>query len=165
VTDPGYLSAALRRVGTGSAWSRLLQEAPVPDPVPTVSVSGAVAAGRAFAQRLMSSQCTVFAAGGEQVTDPVTGQVTTTPEVVWAGPCSVRPGGGAAAVTVAGVEIAASDYLVSVPTAAEGVTEGHRVTITASPDPDLAGITVEVQGVPRGDYLVRRDLACRRVAL
>jgi hypothetical protein len=43
------------------------------------------------------------------------------------------------------------------------VIEGHRLTVTFSPDLALVGITVEVQKVDRGDNITARRLACSEV--
>jgi hypothetical protein len=129
-----------------------------------MTTSPAVLSGRRLAEHRMHSECTVFATGGEQVTDPITGEVTTTPEVVYSGRCAVRPG-GSGTVTIAGIELPTADFVVDVPFDATGITEGHRVTVTASPDLEAAGLTGEIQTVPRGDHLTCRELACRRVAL
>ncbi len=56
------------------------------------------------------------------------------------------------------------DYLVSIPFAEADVQEGHRVTISASPDPALVGVVVEVQKVDRGEHITARRLFCREVA-
>lgn len=114
----------------------------------------------------MSSECTVFAPG-EPVTDPQTGEVTDTQGVVWAGPCRVRPAGGGStggAMEASGAEVFTYDYLVSIPRAVVAVLAGHRVTVTASPDAALAGVTMEVQRVDRGDAITARRLYCRDVA-
>lgn len=114
----------------------------------------------------MTSACTIFTSG-EQVTDPQTGEVTTGQHVVWTGPCRVRPAGargaGGQTAEIAGIPVYTFDYLVSVPFAVDAVIEGHRLTITDSPDPALAGVTLEVQRVDRGDHLSARRLACREV--
>lgn len=111
----------------------------------------------------MSGTCTVFG-DGQQVTDPQTGEVTTEPNVVWFGPCTVRPNDAqATATTAGGVQLLVYDYLIKLPIAAETVLEGLRVTITAYPeDPALVGVTVEIRKVARGSVTSRR-LLCREV--
>lgn len=131
---------------------------------------GMLAAARAAAESLMTSTCTIREPStGQPVTDPSTGAVTVPPgDVVYAGPCRVRPAtgpGGDSAVRDAGaVQLLVFDYLVSVPYAVAGVRERHRVTIDASPDPALVGAEVEVQHVDRGEHLTARRLQCREVA-
>lgn len=111
----------------------------------------------------MSGVCTVFGAG-QQVTDPQTGEVTTTPDVVWFGPCNVRPNDAQATATEAGgAQLLVFDYLFKLPHSATAVNEGHRVTVTEYPDdPALVGVTVEVRKVARGGVTSRR-LLCREV--
>jgi hypothetical protein len=131
-----------------------------------VTVTDTAAAGRRLAETLMSSRCTIFTTG-EQVTDPQTGEVTTGQHVIWAGPCRVRPasgpGGTSATPDVGGAQVFTFDYLVSVPFDVATVIEGHRLTITDSPDPALAAITLEVRHVDRGDHITARRLVCREV--
>jgi hypothetical protein len=131
-----------------------------------VSAAGTAARGRRAAERLMTSACTVFAPG-EPVTDPQTGEVTDTQGAVWSGPCRIRPAGGGStggADEVGGAEVFTYDYMVSLPVAVDVVVAGHRLTVTASPDAALAGVTMEVQRVDRGDTITARRLFCRDVA-
>jgi hypothetical protein len=118
---------------------------------------------RARAESLMTSTATFFTPG-VPVTDPNTGEVTTSQTTVWAGACRVRPAGTQAnQIVVGGAQAFAFDYLVSIPFAVTAVFEGIRGTVTASPDPALVGITVEVQKVARGDAITARRLACTQV--
>jgi hypothetical protein len=132
-----------------------------------VSAAATAARGRRAAERLMTSACTVFAPG-EPVTDPQTGEVTDTQGAVWSGPCRIRPGRGRVhgrnADEVGGAEVFTYDYMVSLPVAVDVVVAGHRLTVTASPDAALAGVTMEVQRVDRGDTITARRLFCRDVA-
>jgi hypothetical protein len=114
----------------------------------------------------MSSVCTIRAKSTGRTTDPTTGAVTPTPgAVVYAGPCRVRPAGREAQTAQAGgAEVFAFDYLVSVPFSVTGVAEGQRLTVTASPDPALVGVEVEVQKVDRGEHITARRLSCSEVA-
>jgi hypothetical protein len=131
-----------------------------------VSARTAAARGRLFAARQFESACTIFTSG-EQITDPQTGEVVTGQDVIWSGRCRVRPAGGpggaSATRDVAGAQVFTFDYLVTVPFDVAAVIEGHRLTITDSPDPALAGITLEVQHVDRGDSITARRLQCREV--
>ena len=116
-----------------------------------------------LAESLMSSTCTVFAAG-EEVTDPITGEVTRTNETIWFGPCRVRPAGTQGSdVQVGGAELRSYDFLVSVPFAVTTVLKSHRLTITESPDAALVGRTLEVQDVHAGDHITARRLLCNEV--
>lgn len=114
----------------------------------------------------MSSACSIAPAGVEPVTDPETGEVTfPAGEAVYVGKCRVRPVAAVGGDTDAGgAELARLDYLISVPFSVTGVKEGHRVTITASPDVSLVGAVVEVRRVDRGDHITARRLQCEEVA-
>ena len=114
----------------------------------------------------MDSACSIAPPGVEPVTDPDTGEVTFPLGVtVYAGPCRVRPGGTrGSTLEVGGAELFTFDYLVSIPFAETGVREGHEVVFTASSDPALVGIVVEVQKVERGDHITARRLLCREVS-
>jgi hypothetical protein len=99
--------------------------------------------------------------------DPQTGEVTDSQGAVWSGPCRIRPAGGGStggADEVGGAEVFTYDYMVSLPVAVDVVVAGHRLTVTASPDAALAGVTMEVQRVDRGDTITARRLFCRDVA-
>lgn len=112
----------------------------------------------------MTSACTVFTAG-EEVTDPVTGEVTRENTTVWFGPCRVRPAEVIGSdVSFGGAELRTFDYLVSVPFAVTEILKSHRLTITASLDDALVGRTLEVQDVHAGDHITARRLLCTEVA-
>jgi hypothetical protein len=55
------------------------------------------------------------------------------------------------------------DYLVSVPFSVTGIAEGMSVTVTASPDPALVGVNLEIQKVDRGEHITARRLSCNEV--
>jgi hypothetical protein len=122
--------------------------------------------GRALAESLMTSTCTIRAKSTGTTMDPVTGAVVATPgALVYSGPCRVRPAGREAqTVEAGGAELFQSDYLVSVPFSVTTVAKGHRLTISASPDPSLVGVEVEVQKVERGEQITARRLACSEVS-
>lgn len=114
---------------------------------------------------MMTSTCTVFTAG-QPVTDPNSGEVTRPATTIWSGPCRVRPAAtGLTALSddIGGGELFRFDYRVSIPFEVDVVVEGHRLTITDSPDPALPGLTMEVQRVDRGDDVTARRLICQRV--
>jgi hypothetical protein len=129
-----------------------------------VSATSTAARGRLVAEAMMTSACTVFTSG-QPVTDPNTGAVVRTNQTVWFGPCRVRPGGGQSATTgeAGGAEVFRFDFLVSIPFAVASVIEGHRLTVTASVDASLVGLTLEVQRVDRGDNITARRLICQEV--
>jgi hypothetical protein len=131
-----------------------------------VTATSVAIRGRLAAEREMTSACTIAPRGTTPTTDPDTGEVTFpagTP--VYSGKCRVRPAGTQGSTLEAGgAEVFAFDYLVSVPFSVTGVQEGHRVTVTASPDPALVGVTVEVQKVDRGEHITARRLSCNEVS-
>lgn len=117
----------------------------------------------------MSSTCTIRDRGGEDVTDPETGEVTAgVGATVYSGACRVRPasgpGGDSSTPDAGGQRLFSFDYLVSVPFSVTGVLEGHRLTIDTSPDASLAGVEVQVEHVDRGEHITARRLQCREVA-
>lgn len=131
-----------------------------------MTIEGSVARAREKVLRMLRSECTVFSTG-EQITDPNTGEVTRAQTVVYTGPCKVRPAAtGLTALSddIGGGELFRFDYRVSLPFEVDTVFEGHRLTITSSPDPALLGITLEVQRVDRGDSVTARRLICQRIA-
>jgi hypothetical protein len=114
----------------------------------------------------MSSACSIRAKSPGTSMDATTGAVTATPgAVIYSGACRVRPvtsrGGGI--TDAGGAELFTFDYLVSVPFSVTGVQEGHRLTVTASPDAALVGVEVEVQKVDRGEHITARRLSCSEV--
>ena len=114
----------------------------------------------AYAEALMDSTIQFFTSG-DPVTDPSTGEVTTVQQVVWSGPCRIRPAAYVArSVEVGGAEMFTYDYLVSIPWSVTEVIEHMRGTVTSCPDLALAGVTVEVQKVARGSTISARRLAC-----
>lgn len=117
----------------------------------------------------MTSTCTIRERADGTVTDPETGEVATVVgAVVYSGPCRVRPtnvaGAQATVIDVGGGEAFRFGYLVTVPFSVVGVREGHRLTVDSSPDPDLVGRDLEVQGVDRGEHITARRLSCEEVA-
>lgn len=122
--------------------------------------------GRQMIEAQMSSTCRINAKGdGGNTTDPETGEVTTPAgELIYEGKCRVRPAGTQSQdVESGGMELASFDYLVTIPFSVSAVLEGHRVTITGSPDPALVGTLVEVRKVDRGEHISARRLSCEEV--
>lgn len=121
---------------------------------------------RAAAEAGMSSTCTIKGPSSGTTMDPDTGKVTAIPGTQrYSGKCRIRPAGrDANEFSTPGDESFRFDYLVSVPFSAAGIAEHDRLTITASPDPALVGVEVEVQKVDRGDHITARRLACQEVS-
>jgi hypothetical protein len=123
--------------------------------------------GRALAERQMTSTCRIFTAGAP-VTDPTTGEVTYGEQGAITTPCRVRPNGSAGnsggnGQDVGGAESIAAGFVVSVPFAVNASVL-QRLTITASPDPSLVGLSLEVRQVARGDNITARRLLCEEVS-
>lgn len=130
-----------------------------------MSAAAASIRARQKAESLMTSTCTVFSAGSP-VTDQNTGVVTRPTTTLYTGPCRVRPavtGLTALSEAIGGAETFRFDYRVSIPFNVTAVLEGHRLTITSSPDPVLVGTTMEVHRVDRGDNITARRLICQRI--
>lgn len=121
--------------------------------------------GRLLAELLMTSVCVIRERGTGRTFDPNTGEDVATPgAVVYDGKCRVRPAGREShELQSGGAEVFTFDYVVSVPFSVSGVREGHRLTVTASPDPDLPGVELEVRKVDRGEHITARRLVCAEV--
>jgi hypothetical protein len=130
-----------------------------------MSAASALAAGRRAAELLMVDTCTITRAGA-QTTDDLTGDVTSTPDTVYAGKCRVqqqvafaRSGDvGEATRWFARLEL-------HLPATTVGVQVNDQVTITASVhDPDLVGRTFEVRGLAHKTYPTAHRLQIEEVA-
>lgn len=125
------------------------------------------ARGRLRAESLMTSTCTIRGRSSGSSMDPDTGGIVPTPgAIVYAGKCRVRPGALQASSTAqaGGAEVFRFGYLVSIPFGATDVPVGAQVTIDASADPTLVGVTVTVVKADRGDHITARRLYCEEVA-
>lgn len=114
----------------------------------------------------MTSACTVSARSTSTTTNPDTGEVVPVAGTQrYVGKCRVRPAGrDASEFTTPGDQPFRFDYVISVPFSVASVVEGDRLAITASPDPALVGVEVEVQKVDRGEHITARRLACQEVS-
>lgn len=131
-----------------------------------MSALTASARGRTKAEAIMTDTCTVARITG-QVLDPGTGQLTPTTAQVYSGKCRVKAPRGTTAVgeTQAGeTVVAAVSPVVSLPVTVTAVTEGDRVTVTASNDPDLVGIVLLVKSVQHGTHITARRLLCEELS-
>ncbi|MFE5309704.1 DUF6093 family protein [Isoptericola sp. NPDC056605] len=110
----------------------------------------ALALGREIAEELMPDACRITRGADVVATDPVTGAVTTTPNVVYEGECRVQSWAAQESTPEAATAVFTVErYTVSVPVAktAAGYQPmvGDDVTITASEnDPHLVGRTFQV---------------------
>lgn len=111
----------------------------------------------------MTSTCRIFTSGSP-VTDPDTGAVTYPEQDAVTTVCRVRPNGTLSSDGESGgAELIGSGFVVSVPFAVVA-SALQRVVITASPDPSLVGMSLEVRQVARGDNITARRLLCEEVA-
>lgn len=120
---------------------------------------------RAEAEALMTSSCTIRERSTETTTDENGETVDVPGAVVYSGPCRIRPAdSSSSSLTFGGGEVFTFDYLVTVPFAQAGVSEGQRVEIDSSPDASLVDAEWEIRKVARGDHITARRLACVEVA-
>jgi hypothetical protein len=111
----------------------------------------------------MVDSCTITRGGGEQVFDPATGQYVTTPgELLYSGPCRVKPQNTADRVVESGGQaVSLWPFLVSVPVSDVSYQVDDLVTVTASAlDATLAGRVLRVRQVAVGSHLTSRRLSC-----
>jgi len=107
--------------------------------------------GREIAEELMPDRCQIARGAGVPATDPTTGEVTTTPNVVYDGPCRVQSWAAQESTPEAATGVfTLQRYTVSVPVAktAQGYEPepGDDVTITAAEnDPHLVGREFQVK--------------------
>jgi len=123
-----------------------------------MSIEGAVARGRALAERLMVESCVIKRRTGE--TTGAGGVITPTYGAdLYTGRCRVqvtykRPGEG---VNVGEAYLVLERHEVQLPVSVTGLAEGDQITITASVlDPDLVGRVYVVHDVLRKSHLTSR---------
>jgi hypothetical protein len=128
-----------------------------------MSATTAIRRGRRAAEALMVDTCTITRGTGEQVFDPATGQyVTTAGELLYTGPCRVKPQNNADRVVEAGGQaVSLWPFVVSVPVSEVSFEVDDLVTVTASVlDPALVGKVLRVRQVALGSHLTARRLGC-----
>jgi hypothetical protein len=128
-------------------------------------MSGVSAApsGRALIERQMTSTCRIFTMG-DPVTDPTTGEVTRTEIDAVTTKCRVRPRGSriSTGANAGGAEVIVTGYIVSVPFDFTPVPRDfQRLVVTASPDPGLVGMSLQIRDVALGDAISARRLLCQ----
>ena len=117
-----------------------------------MSVEGVLARGRQAALQLLRDTCLIERKTGERVFDPVTGQYEQAWEVVYTGPCRLKPNadGNTGRDTELGdaQNITLHRYPVRLPwDATPEIRRDDRLTITASDDVWLVGRPLEVVDV------------------
>jgi hypothetical protein len=129
-----------------------------------VSQAAAVRTGRLIAERQMSSALRYFTPG-PPVTDPVTGQVTSSEQGAARSRCKVRPTSPRDFPAQAGGDqVFASNYIVSLPFGQAPVPAvGQEIVVESSPDPALVGARMQIRHVSIGDAITARRLLCFKV--
>lgn len=108
--------------------------------------------GRAAAEALMRDTC-VVERRGEDVTDPVTAEVTESWEPVYSGACKMQGRTAQAAAPVAGGHVFTVEQLMIHLPVSAGSMVGDRATIvTSTMDPDLVGLQLRLTELARGSY-------------
>ena len=128
-----------------------------------MSAVSAAPSGRSLIERQMTSTCRIFTVG-DPVTDPSTGEVTRAEIDPVVTKCRVRPRGsrGSTGSEAGGAEVIATGYIVSVPFAlTPPPVNFQRLVVTASPDPSLVGLSLQIREVARGDAISARRLMCQ----
>lgn len=122
--------------------------------------AGAVAAGRAAAERLMVDTCTITRPGVASLNE-TTGVVTRTSTTVYSGACRVKPDAAPGESQSGEREVVTRRFIVSIPITETGVDVDDVVTVTASDlDPALVGVELVVGGVVTGSHVTARRLVC-----
>jgi hypothetical protein len=84
---------------------------------------------------------------------------------LYAGPCKIEPSAQILIrpATFGQADIGQADLIVKLPAGESlGIRPGAIVTITASGDPELVDVTLDVLGVEVGTYGLTRRVHCRR---
>ena len=121
-------------------------------------------AAQAIAATLLVDTCTVTAAPTGPGTLHETTLAVTFPygAQLYEGPCSVAAA-KARPTQHGGADVAQAELIVKIPAdTPAGIRPGAIVTITASLDPDLVGVDLEVVDVELATYRLTRRLGCRR---
>jgi len=106
----------------------------------------------------MTAACQLGNAG-QPYTDPETGEVVRPFDVLWSGPCLVRPERRAIIQQVVGGEVMGiKRYAVLVPVGTP--RDANRVRVTSSGDPDLVGQELVIEEDPFDDWQAVRTMVC-----
>ncbi|MEV7422868.1 DUF6093 family protein [Streptomyces sp. NPDC091212] len=121
-------------------------------------VSETAAAGQEMAESLMEDRCLIEDVPVVTTTDD--GQDLAIPVAVYEGKCRVKP--ASTAVVTPSVNAASQtwQYKVSIPIGPEPLRSGLRVTITASRDPTLVGLRLQLRNLDRGSHITARRMWC-----
>ncbi|WP_333770941.1 DUF6093 family protein [Streptomyces sp. IBSBF 2435] len=128
-----------------------------------MSAADTAAAGRAAAEQDMTDRCRIERTG--PVATSADGTDTTPVTVLYDGICRVKPAGTAAVVPSATAAAETWQHKLSIPYAAgAGIRSNDRVVITASDDPTLAGLRLQVRNIDRGTHITARRIWCTEVS-
>ena len=138
-----------------------------------MSIGGAIAGAlpllRRQAESMMVDTCTITRASGPPTFDAVTGVYTDpTPTTVYTGKCRVRT---RSLGFLRNREVEAGEretviwpYMVMVPVTDADVQVLDKVTVTASQDPALVGVTLRVRTAQLATNATARKLDCEEIA-
>jgi hypothetical protein len=119
--------------------------------------------GRAAAEELMTDACRIERTGPVQTSED--GQDTKPVTLLYEGKCRVKPAGTAAVMPSPTAPAQTWQYKLSIPYAAgAGIHANDRVTITASDDPTLVGVRLQVRNADRGTHITARRFWCTEVS-
>ncbi|WP_329177811.1 DUF6093 family protein [Streptomyces sp. NBC_01477] len=128
-----------------------------------MSAADTAAAGRTAAEQDMTDQCRIERTG--PVATSADGTDTTPVTVLYDGICRVKPAGTAAVIPSVTAAAETWQYKVSIPySAGAGVRSGDRLTVTASQDPTLADLRLQVRNIDRGTHITARRIWCTEVS-
>lgn len=127
-----------------------------------MSAASTSAAGRAAVEALMTDRCRIEDVGTVTTTDDGQDQAAVT--VVYDGVCRVKPAGTAAETPSVNAAAETWQYKLSIPVGPEPVRSGLRVTVTASLDPSLVGLRLQVRNLDRGTHITARRMWCTEVS-
>ncbi|WP_327703635.1 DUF6093 family protein [Streptomyces decoyicus] len=128
-----------------------------------MSAASAAAAGQAAALALMEDMCRIERAGAVVTTED--GQDTTAPQVLYEGPCRIKP--VSTATQTSSSPNAPADtwqYKVTIPPGGAAFTSGDAVVFVVSRDAYLVGKRMRIRNVEGGTHVTARRFWCTEVA-
>ncbi|WNI16618.1 DUF6093 family protein [Actinacidiphila sp. ITFR-21] len=128
-----------------------------------MSAAGAAASGRVAAEQQMTDRCVIARTGPVRTAEDGT---DTRPAVqLYEGICRVKPASTAAVVPSTTAPAETWQYKLSIPYASgAGIASNDAVVITASQDPTLIGLHLQVRNIDRGTHITARRFWCTEVS-
>lgn len=118
---------------------------------------------RALAVQQMTDACRIERTGPVVTAEDGTDSAPTT--VLYEGICRVKPAGTAAVIPSVTAPAETWQYKISIPySEGVGVRSNDRVTITASQDPTLVSLRLQVRNIDRGTHITARRIWCTEVS-